>query len=273
MAGELYSRALQRAAQLVGGKARLRELLHVSMRDLERWIAGAEPPPQGVFLRAVDIISESPSPASSAVERARQLRHKAEDLLAKAAAARERATAVHRAILERQSSLRAQPMRASALDFLRARFEPRDGGAMVEAALDAAISATGADMGNLQIVCADGLRIVAQRGFERPFLDFFAVVGHPSTACGVALKSSTRVTIADVRSDLLFAGTEAGEVLAEAGVRAVQSTPLVAEGGVVGILSTHYACPHDVNPREEDVLDHIARRAAFWLEGGASQIR
>jgi GAF domain-containing protein len=74
--------------------------------------------------------------------------------------------------------------------------------------------------------------------------------------------------IPDVTADPLFAGTPAGAVLSEAGVRAVQSTPLVTAGEVLGMISTHYTAPHALTEKESDVLDHIARRAAFWLDGG-----
>ena len=51
--------------------------------------------------------------------------------------------------------------------------------------------------------------------------------------------------------------------------RALKPTPLIGRQGVLGMLSTHYTAPHQLTERESDVLDHIARRAAFWLEGGA----
>ena len=55
----------------------------------------------------------------------------------------------------------------------------------------------------------------------------------------------------------------------QAGVRAVQSTPLVADfGRLLGMLSTHWTTPRELTERMEDVLDHIARRTAFWLDGG-----
>lgn len=138
----------------------------------------------------------------------------------------------------------------------------------LEAALDAAITATSADKGNVQISSAEGLRIVAQRGFQRPFLDFFAVVAHGS-CCAAARQAGTRVVIPDVSSHPLFRGTAAGAVLLEAGVHAVQSTPVMGSGGVIGMISTHYAAPHQLTETEGDALDQVARRAAFWLEGDA----
>jgi YesN/AraC family two-component response regulator len=67
--------------------------------------------------------------------------------------------------------------------------------------LDAAIAITGADKGNIQLLDAESgmLEIAAQRGFEGPFLSFFANVGVGEAAvCGTALQSASRVTIEDV---------------------------------------------------------------------------
>lgn len=51
--------ALQRAAEILGGPERLRRYLKVSALSLGIWMAGTEPPPVDVFLKAVDVIAES----------------------------------------------------------------------------------------------------------------------------------------------------------------------------------------------------------------------
>ena len=57
--------------------------------------------------------------------------------------------------------------------------------------------------------------------------------------------------------------------MAEAHARAVQSTPLVTGSGeLVGMLSTHRDRAWQPARRELEVIDHIARRAAWWLDGG-----
>ncbi|MEA3192833.1 MAG: hypothetical protein QOD26_1166 [Betaproteobacteria bacterium] len=240
----VHSKALHRAAEIVGGRVELCTKLGVSLRELEAWMSGREPP-MSVFLKAVDIITFAPHPG-----------------------ARQRAEATRAAALSReQIGKAAKPL--SVLGFLQAKFDPMDGSWMVEAALDAALRATGAERGNLQLLCADGLRIVAQRGFEQPFLDFFARVHDGEGCCGAALKARGRVLVSDVATDPLFAGTPEGEVLTAARVRAVQSTPLIGAGGdLVGMLSTHYERVWHPGEQELDVLDHIARRTAFWLSGG-----
>lgn len=57
----IYSRALAKAAELVGGRAELAAVLHVAQADVDRWIADADKPPREVFLRVVDIILDETS--------------------------------------------------------------------------------------------------------------------------------------------------------------------------------------------------------------------
>jgi hypothetical protein len=134
--------------------------------------------------------------------------------------------------------------------------------------LDAAIEVTEADYGNIQLLDQGLLRIVTQRGFAKEFLDFFQDVSHDSkTVCGAALQSLSRVIVKDVLSDELFRGTSARDVLLRAGVRAVQSTPLVGSSGqVYGMLSTHFRRPHRPNERALRYLDLLASQAGHVLE-------
>jgi DNA-binding transcriptional regulator YdaS (Cro superfamily) len=50
--------ALRRASEILGGTTTLRKYLGVSALSLNVWMAGAEPPPTEVFLKAVDVIVE-----------------------------------------------------------------------------------------------------------------------------------------------------------------------------------------------------------------------
>lgn len=56
VASSVYSRALQKAADLLGGRKKLARALRVPIRDLELWIADEAKPPLNVFLRVVDLI-------------------------------------------------------------------------------------------------------------------------------------------------------------------------------------------------------------------------
>ena len=52
--------------------------------------------------------------------------------------------------------------------------------------LEAAIDIGHADMGNVQLLDGDALKIAAQRGFEAPFLAFFDDLKDDCSACAVA---------------------------------------------------------------------------------------
>jgi PAS domain S-box-containing protein len=138
---------------------------------------------------------------------------------------------------------------------------------LLQETMDAAVAIMRADKGTLQLLDGDTLRIVAQRGHERPFLDFFAAAEGVASVCGEATRRGERVVVADVEASPVFAGTPSLPVLRAAGVRAVQSTPLVTrDGQLLGILTTHWAAAH--TPDEHDLwrLDLLARLAADFIE-------
>ena len=62
-ASSIYSRALQRAAELLGGRDKLAKYLDLDPSDVQKWISGAVRPPQAIFLRVVDFIIDETSPA------------------------------------------------------------------------------------------------------------------------------------------------------------------------------------------------------------------
>jgi PAS domain S-box-containing protein len=133
--------------------------------------------------------------------------------------------------------------------------------------MDAAVSIMGADKGTLQLLEGNTLRIVAAHSHQQPFLDFFASAEQQVSACGMAMKCTSRVVVPDIETSPLFAGTNSLIVLKEAGVRSVQSTPLVSRSGILmGVLTTHWGAPH--NPSEHDLwrLDLLARQAADLIE-------
>jgi len=140
----------------------------------------------------------------------------------------------------------------------------------LSAILDAAIFVTGADKGNLQLLQPETqtLVITAQRGFHKPFLDFFARVDvGTAAACAAALSAAKRVAVEDVMTSELFAGQPTADVLLAEGVRAVQSTPLLSSSGrVFGMISTHFTRPLRLGERELRFMDLLARQAADFVE-------
>src|SRR5215475_2855049 len=140
---------------------------------------------------------------------------------------------------------------------------------MLTAFVEAAMQVSGADMGNIQLFDAatSGLRIEAQRGFSQPFLNYFDCVHDGHAACGTAFKNRSQVIVEDVVESHVFLHTRALEVVLDAGVRAVQSTPLVGpSGSVLGIISTHRRKPWRPSSRDLRLLDLLARSAGEWLE-------
>ena len=135
--------------------------------------------------------------------------------------------------------------------------------------LDAAIESTGADMGNIQVfgTQAGQLLILLQRGFDEPFLRFFNSVHIGQAACGTALKLGQRVIVPDVACSPIFPDADCLEVMLDAGVRAVQSTPLIAKSGRIwGMLSTHYRNVNHPGLKDLRLIDYFADWAAEILE-------
>jgi GAF domain-containing protein len=245
----VHARALQRAADILGGKEPLRAVLRVPMIRLDEWLEGHSEPPMDIFLKAVDLIS---TPVQNAPP---------------AAATRARVLAQQSAERIRRSQRTLESSHERVVRFLQQPFDQESRSAMLESALDAAIEATHAQKGNVQLKTAEGLRIVAQRGFSARFLEFFACVTTAHCACGTALSAGARVIVNDVSSDPIFVGTEALQVMQGAGARAVQSTPIVATSGeVLGMVSTHYELPGIPPAADLEAIDRIAERTAYWLE-------
>jgi PAS domain S-box-containing protein len=136
--------------------------------------------------------------------------------------------------------------------------------------IETAIVITQADKGNIQLF--DGksgiLEIAAQRGFEEPFLKFFAAVrSEEASVCAPAVRSAQRVIVEDVTQSDIFAGQPSLRVLLDAGVRAVQSTPIITgTGDLLGTISTHFSKPHHLEERELRLMDLLALQTADYLE-------
>ena len=63
MTASVYSRALRRAAEFLGGPDQLARVLRVPKDELDKWLTGDAKPPREVFLRVVDIILDEASAA------------------------------------------------------------------------------------------------------------------------------------------------------------------------------------------------------------------
>ena len=78
--------------------------------------------------------------------------------------------------------------------------------------------------------------------------------------------------IEDIEQSAIFAGTPALDIQLRAGVRAVQSTPLMSrEGKPLGMFSTHFKAPHRPDDHQLRLLDLLARQAADIIERAQSE--
>ncbi len=145
----------------------------------------------------------------------------------------------------------------------------RDMGPVLREVVDAAIAISGADMGTIQIwdPQSSKLRIASQHGFPKWWLDFWNEVPEGRGSCGTALERGARVIVENVEQSPIFAGTPALEIQLKAGVRAIQSTPLIGRSGkLLGMFSTHYRQPQRPHNHALQLLDLLARHAAEIIE-------
>jgi PAS domain S-box-containing protein len=134
--------------------------------------------------------------------------------------------------------------------------------------LETAIAISGSDKGIIQSLdSASGtLSVAAQRGFDPPFLKFFASVWDADSTYGAAL-SSKRVIVEDVVQSEIFAKQQSLDVMLDADVRALIAIPLVSSAGtLLGMISTHFRAPHRPSERELHLLDLLTRQGADYLE-------
>jgi PAS domain S-box-containing protein len=130
--------------------------------------------------------------------------------------------------------------------------------------LDGIIELQSAVFGDVQLYdeATGTLKIVAHRGLDRTFLDYFATEDADDTsAFGLALRSGTRIIIEDVNADSYFERHRG--IAASAGIRALQATPLFnrRSGKLLGMLSIYYRQPHRPSADELRLSDVYARQA------------
>jgi PAS domain S-box-containing protein len=136
---------------------------------------------------------------------------------------------------------------------------------ILEEVLDAVMELQQADFGDVQLYDAGTatLRIVAHRGLDQAFLDYFESVDASDTsAWGLALRSGHHIIIEDVDIDPGFAPHRG--IAASTGFRGVQAMPLYdrTSGKPIGMLSTRFRQPYRPTERELRLTDLFARQAA-----------
>jgi two-component sensor histidine kinase len=141
---------------------------------------------------------------------------------------------------------------------------------LCEKLLDAAIVLMRSDAASVQLLDPDRkrLRLLASRGFAKSSARFWQWVNvDAQSSCGRALAKKERIVVGDIEADAALKGTADGEAYRASGLKAVQSTPLIArDGRLLGMLSTHWSKPHEPDPADLRHFDVLARQAADLLE-------
>ena len=112
------------------------------------------------------------------------------------------------------------------------------------------------------------LKLIGHYGFSEEAAKFWAWVrADSSCTCGAAIVRRERVIASDVKNTEFMAGTSDQAQLLAAGIRAVQTTPLLSRRGeLVGMISTHWKVPHAPSERDLRLMDILARLAADLIE-------
>jgi PAS domain S-box-containing protein len=143
---------------------------------------------------------------------------------------------------------------------------------LLQDVVDAAVACVGADQGTLQLLEGFSTRIVAHSGHKAPFLKFFGSTEIVASTWWKAARSGERVLVLDVEKSELFVGTQSLKVLLAAGVRSMQSTPMISRRGkLLGILSTYWRSRHTPDNRELLLIDLLVRQAADLIAMGRAE--
>jgi two-component sensor histidine kinase len=147
---------------------------------------------------------------------------------------------------------------------------------LYEKIVDAVASIMHSDFASMQMHRPERgeLWLLANRGFSPEAADFWQrVTSKSATSCGIALQSGQRVIVADTEQGATVIGDDL-EMCRRAGVRAMQSTPLMSRGGaILGMISTHWLKPYRPQEQELHHLDILARQAADLIERSLAEQR
>ncbi|MFB6132975.1 MAG: GAF domain-containing protein [Halanaeroarchaeum sp.] len=135
---------------------------------------------------------------------------------------------------------------------------------LADTVLETAVTILDADHATIQLYDREReiLNEIAHHGFDAETIVALSQRSDEGVAAR-ALSTGDRVTVSDVEAATLMSGTDELETYRDAGIRAVQTTPLVARSGeVLGTLSTHWDRTHTLTDRDRQHLDVLARQAA-----------
>jgi PAS domain S-box-containing protein len=138
---------------------------------------------------------------------------------------------------------------------------------LLDGALAEALAIAGADRGAIQVLdgASGGLRLAAQRGLVRPFLEH---VANLRTGLGgnTASRAERHWLVDDVTSSEALRGGADRDALLAARVRALVVMPLRApDGGFLGLISAFHRDAPEPTPARLDALDRVAELCAAAL--------
>jgi signal transduction histidine kinase/ActR/RegA family two-component response regulator len=178
------------------------------------------------------------------------------------------------ALRESERRLSAELADTQLLQRLSAQLIQEQGTAsLYETLVDAATAIMRSEFASMQMLhphrgSRGELRLIASRNFDEKAKEVWASVrAGEKTTCARALETHSRVVVSDVTHCEFMAASADQKKLLDGGIRALQSTPLVSRGGkLLGIISTHWAAPHQPSERDFRLLDILARQAADLIE-------
>ncbi|MFH5802125.1 GAF domain-containing protein [Haladaptatus sp. CMAA 1911] len=149
-----------------------------------------------------------------------------------------------------------------------------DGAPLYESVLEASMDLVDAEFGTIQRLDSQAheLDMFVHRGFSGEMIAHWDRVDvETSSSCGRALQTEERVVVPDVQSCEFIEDGEDLEAFDRAGIRSVQTTPLVSRSGeLLGMLSTHWADTHEPSERDLHLLDVISRQVADLMQQRAA---
>ena len=130
--------------------------------------------------------------------------------------------------------------------------------------LDATMELQNADFGSLQLYdqVTQTLEMISTRGFDTSFVEQTRTIPMDQAfASARAILRRERVAIFDVELDEGYVALR--PLAAQAGYRAVQTTPLIDRNDQpLGVLATYFREPHQPSPREQRLTDLYARQVS-----------
>lgn len=135
--------------------------------------------------------------------------------------------------------------------------------------VDTAVTISGADFATIQLLDSNSsnLPIVAHHGFPKWWLDYWDKVSVGQGNCVTALENGERIIVERIEENPIFTDTPALNIQLKAGVRAIQSTPILSKSGKpLGMLSTYYKEPYKPSQHEFNLLDLLVNHIAGIIE-------